>query len=237
MLSCPKEVRAVPARNPAPLGFIRYCSRGRFAGAWALSGPGSAQQRSVHHCPLTFLSVGPCDRGNLCLRRPAGAGWRAGGVTGWRIGAGSSDLACRNREDSCELPVHLVCSIEARWVARSGDSLGPIARRAGALRMPGHASRARHAIGRQADRYARSCVQNLLQNGSWLRWALLRTAPRRPPGILVRVDRYARSRGCKPSFACAPASSIGGERRSRFFIRRVRVGRRIFAPSCAIHAS
>jgi hypothetical protein len=55
-----------------------------------------AQQRSVNHGALTFRSGGPCDRGNLCPRRPNRNGWRAK-VGGQALGRGARRLGANAR--------------------------------------------------------------------------------------------------------------------------------------------
>jgi hypothetical protein len=53
-----------------------------------------AGQRSVNHCVLTLCLAGPCDRGNLCRRRPAERARRRGAGPGCGAGAPSCAPGC-----------------------------------------------------------------------------------------------------------------------------------------------
>jgi hypothetical protein len=88
--SCPKQVPALLARIPAPLGFVRHCHSRSVRLGGRLFGPGSARQPSINQCPLTFLSAGPWDRGNPCLQSPQGAG---GGIA-WAPWAHRVGIVC-----------------------------------------------------------------------------------------------------------------------------------------------
>ena len=72
------------SRIPAGFGFLWFFRRPRLGGHRTQRSRGHrpgrrVQQGSVNHWALTSFSAGPCDRGNLCRRRPNGEG---GGVAG-----------------------------------------------------------------------------------------------------------------------------------------------------------
>jgi hypothetical protein len=78
---------------------------GRAGSVWEPLGLEFAGQRSVSHCVLTFLSGGPCDRGNPCPQCPAvGEGGDAGGQGARRGGSSIGAAGCHGRNASRRRP-------------------------------------------------------------------------------------------------------------------------------------
>ena len=91
------------AQISAAVGFVWHCSPVRCGTTGSDPrglGLGFARQRSFNHHPLTLCSMGPCDRGNLCRRRPAGEGGRRAGWGHRRTGQRGLAMGARQHRGS-----------------------------------------------------------------------------------------------------------------------------------------
>jgi hypothetical protein len=116
-------------RVSGSFGILDLAGRGP---AGADPGAGVSWQRNVNHCSLTFCSLGPWDRGNLCRRAAAagGAGGGRVGVPGCGVGVAAGRVVAPGsyaRLSATSLAMTMEpCPRGPRWCQGASPALRPL---------------------------------------------------------------------------------------------------------------